>query len=132
MGHALPTCCDRAAAMTTANPAFLAFLEEQRADYRRSLPQRLAQIESLWRLVLNGEAPVEALASLERCAHGLAGSGATFGFAALGDAARALELIVNPLLDSAHALAPTEQADVSRAIESLRRSLAGESGIQGV
>jgi chemotaxis protein histidine kinase CheA len=118
--------------MTPTNPAFLAFLEEQRTDYRLSLPQRLAQIESLWRQVVNGEAPAEALASLERCAHGLAGSGATFGYATLGDAARALELIVNPLLDSAHALAPTEQADVSRAIDSLRRSLDGETGTQGV
>lgn len=116
--------------MSTTDPAFLAFLEEQRADYRLSLPQRLDQIESLWRQVLNNEAPAEALASLERCAHSLAGSGATFGFAALGDAARVLELAVNPLLDAVHALTPAVQSEVSQAIKSLQRSLSGETGIQ--
>ncbi len=110
--------------MTPNDPTFLAFLEAQRADYRRSLPQRLAQIESLWRQVLNGEAPAEALASLERCAHRLAGSGGIFGFAALGDAARVLELTVNPLLDAAHALTPTAQTEVSRAVEAFQRSVA--------
>lgn len=118
--------------MSTTNPAFLAFLEEQRADYRRSLPQRLVQIESLWRQVLNDEAPTQALASLERCAHSLAGSGATFGFAAPGDAARALELAVNPLLGAAHALTPAALNEVSQAVEALQRSLSGETGIQGV
>lgn len=118
--------------MNTTNPAFLAFLEEQRADYRRSLPQRLAQIASLWRQVLSGEAPAEALASLERCAHSLAGSGATFGFAGLGDAARVLELAISPLLGAAHALTPAALNEVSQAVEALQRSLSGETGIQGV
>lgn len=113
--------------MTITDPAFLAFLEEQRADYRRSLPQRLEQLASLWARVLNNEAPTEALANLERCAHSLAGSGATFGFAALSDAARTLELIVNSLLDAAQALTPEIQRDVGQAIQALQRSLSGES-----
>src|SRR5665647_1179982 len=58
---------NRPAVMSTTDPAFLAFLEAQRADYRSSLPQRMVQIESLWRQVLNDEAPAQALASLERC-----------------------------------------------------------------
>lgn len=114
--------------MTTTNPALLAFLaslETQRADFRSSLPQRLDQIESLWCQVLNDEAPAEALVSLERCAHSLAGSGATFGFAAMGNAARVLELVVNPLLGSAQALTPMAQTEVNQAIEALRRSLPG-------
>ena len=113
--------------MTFTPSAFAAFLDAQRADYRNSLPQRLAQIESLWRQVLNDERSAETLATLERCAHSLAGSGATFGFADLGDAARALELAVNPLLDSACALTVAAQTKVSQAIESLQRSLSGES-----
>jgi len=117
--------------MTFSNPSFLIFLEEQRADYRRSLPERLVQIESLWRQVLNDEAPAPAPASLERCAHSLAGSGATFGFAVLGDAARVLELAVSPLLGTTHALTPVALSEVSRAVEALQRSLSGETGIQG-
>ena len=117
--------------MITTHPAFMAFFEAQCADYRRALPQRLAQIESLWRQALSGETPQEALASLERCAHSLAGSGATFGFAALGDAAKALELAVKPLHGSARGLLPTAQTEVSRAVESLRRSLPGEPFVEG-
>jgi HPt (histidine-containing phosphotransfer) domain-containing protein len=118
--------------MTFTPSSFSVFLEAQRADYRSSLPQRLDQIESLWRQALNDEAPAQALASLERCAHNLAGSGATFGFAALGDAARVLELAVGPLLGAAHALTPTAQAEVNRAVDALLLSLSGETGIQGV
>jgi len=109
--------------MTSSNPAFLAFLEEQRADYRRSLPGRMVQIETLWRQVLNDETPTAALANLERCAHGLAGSGATFGFADIGAAAHVLELAVNPLVGATQALPPGARTEVERAMELLQRSL---------
>ena len=109
--------------MSATGPAFLAFLEQQRAAYRNALPERLAEIESLWRQLLNGGAPAEALATLERLAHSLAGSGATFGFAGLGEAARVLELALNPLVGAAAALTPAAQTEVSRAIEALQRSL---------
>jgi HPt (histidine-containing phosphotransfer) domain-containing protein len=116
--------------MTPTPSSFSAFLEAQCADYRSSLPQRLDQIEVLWRQVLNGDA--SALVSLERCAHSLAGTGAMFGFAALGDAARVLEQAVSPLLGATHALTPTAQAEVNRAVEALQRSLSGQAGIQRV
>lgn len=60
-----------------------AFLAAQRADYRASLPDRLAQLEAAWA----GDAPKD----LEKVAHKLAGSAATFGLAPLGNAARELE-----------------------------------------
>lgn len=114
--------------MTSFTPSFSAFLDELCADYRLSLPERIVQIESLWRNVLSNEAPEQALASLEHCAHSLAGTGATFGFAALGDAARVLELAVSPLLGATHVLAPTAQMEVTRAVEALRC----QARIQGV
>lgn len=113
--------------MTSAHRSFSEFLEAQRADYRSSLPERMALIASLWRQVLNDEAPTEALATLERCAHSLAGSGATFGCAAVGDAARVLELAVSSLRGAAPALTPTVQTEVSQAVEALQRGLSGES-----
>jgi HPt (histidine-containing phosphotransfer) domain-containing protein len=117
------------AVMTSPPPSLAAFLQAQRAEYRSALPQRLEQIESLWRQVLNGEAP--ALEGLERCAHSLAGSGATFGLAALGDAARVLEMAVSPLAGAAKALTPAEQTGVGRAVQAFCRSLSAEIGIQG-
>jgi HPt (histidine-containing phosphotransfer) domain-containing protein len=113
--------------VTTTNLAFLAFLEQQRAEYRALLPERLLQIESLWRQVLSGAEPGDALATLERCAHSLAGSGATFGFAALGDAARLLELTINPMLDSPHTLTPESRAVLNQAIQALQCSFADAS-----
>ena len=113
--------------MSITDPAFLAFLEQQRVDYRAGLPERWLQIESLWRQLPGGDAPGQALtlASLERCAHGLAGSGATFGCAAMGYAARLLEHAVSPLLDSAHSLSPETLATLKQAIEALQRSFPG-------
>lgn len=51
--------------------------------------------------------------------------------AALGDAARALELAVSPLLGAAQTLTPAAQLEVSRAVEALLRSLPDEAAIQG-
>jgi len=50
--------------MMTTPPAFIAFFEAPCADYRGALPQRLTQIESLWREALSGETSAETLASL--------------------------------------------------------------------
>ena len=118
--------------MSTTDPSFLAFLELQRADYRAALPQRLAHIELLWHQVLNGDSASQALVTLERCAHSLAGSGATFGFAGVGNAARELELAVTPLLETACALTAGAQSEINLAIELLQRSLPGDAGNPGV
>lgn len=108
--------------MTPNHAVFMAFLEQQRAEYRALLPERLLEIVSLWRQVLQSDDPSKALATLERCAHSLAGSGATFGCPALGAAARQLELTVNPLLDSAHPLSPESTAVLAQAVEALQCS----------
>lgn len=113
--------------MSSTHPDFLAFLEEQRADYRAMLPERLREIELLWRQVLNGETPAQAMVTLERCAHSLAGSGATFGCTALGNAARLLELAINPLLDTAHPLTSESRTKLNQLVEALKRSISSTS-----
>lgn len=112
--------------MIFADPAslpFLTFLERQRADYQRTLPERLAQIEGLWHQVPTGANATQALANLERYAHSLAGSGATFGFAGVGDAARELERAATLRLNTAGALTAGAESEINRALESLQRSL---------
>ena len=110
-------------AMPHTDPTFLAFLEEQRANYRRSLPRRLADIAVLWLQILSGKEQAQALASLERHAHSLAGSSATFGLTALGEAAQVLELIVNPLVEPGASLTEETKAKVGLAIQALQRHL---------
>ena len=116
-------------AAMTSPASFAAFMQAQRAEFLSALPERLEHISSLWRQVRDGNAP--ALADLERCAHGLAGSGATFGFAALGDAARVLELTVSPWVGAAPALTPAAQAELGQAVDVFCRRLGAEIGLQG-
>jgi HPt (histidine-containing phosphotransfer) domain-containing protein len=111
--------------MTRNDPALLAFLEEQRADYTRSLPRRLEQVALLWRQILQGESLCESLPAFERHVHSLAGSAATFGWADLGLAAQAVELAIEPHVSAGRPLAPQVQAEVALAVEALQRHFHG-------
>jgi HPt (histidine-containing phosphotransfer) domain-containing protein len=111
--------------MKSTDPALLAFLEEQRADYTRSLPRRLEQVGLLWQQILRGEDLAQALPTLERHAHSLAGSAATFGWAELGLAAQALELALEPYAGTDQALAPEALAELGLAVEALRQRFPG-------
>ena len=111
--------------MTRTDPALLAFLEEQRADYTRSLPRRLEQVGLLWQQVVRGEDLAQALPTLERHAHSLAGSAATFGWAELGLAAQALELALEPHAGTDQPLAPEALAELGLAVEALRQRFPG-------
>ncbi len=67
-------------------------IADMQADYAAKLPERIAGIEQLWSgLPAAGLAAAE-LEELIRAVHGIAGSGAIFGMAAVSDAARNLEL----------------------------------------
>jgi HPt (histidine-containing phosphotransfer) domain-containing protein len=111
--------------MTRNDPALLAFLEEQRADYTRSLPRRLEQVGLLWQQILKGESLSESLPAFERHAHSLAGSAATFGWADLGLAAQAVELAIEPHVSAGEPLTPEARAEVGRAVEELQRCFPG-------
>ncbi|MEO7887508.1 MAG: Hpt domain-containing protein [Polaromonas sp.] len=111
--------------MTQTNPALLAFLEAQRADYTRALPNRLEQLLSLWQQILNGDDVAQALPTLERHAHSLAGSAATFGWRELGLAAQALELLIEPHASAGKPLSPEAQAEVGKAVEALQQRFPG-------
>ena len=47
---------------------FQKFLDEQRADYQRALPEKTAQIHALWGAVRPGAEAAAALTELERLA----------------------------------------------------------------
>ena len=107
--------------MTNPSDDFLHFLEEQRRDYRRGLPQKLDEMESLASRI--GTDPSIDLAKLERLAHSMAGSGGTFGFEDLGDAAKALELSVQRLKESGEQATTAQREEVRGAIRDLKNKL---------
>lgn len=110
-----------------ARAAFVALLEHERAEYARALPGRLAGMRRLWREIESGAAGPEDLARLARDAHGLAGSGAVFGFDALSTQARALELQLQVFRDAGAAAARAPPDAIGASIERLQ-DLAGKSG----
>lgn len=69
---------------------FDAKAREIRGRFMTKTSGHLAQIKAMCGL-LNGPAPAEALEELHQISHALAGSAATFGFKAIGEAANALE-----------------------------------------
>lgn len=108
--------------MSGPQQLFQQFLDEQRSEYGRCLPDKVAQIEALWRLAAATGSDLEVRVRLERLAHTLAGTAGTLGFVAAGQAARALELLVQQALQGGGewtALHP----DIELAIAGLHASL---------
>ena len=97
-----------------------------RDAYARDLGARLAALEHLWaRLQRDGWE--RALAQdLRRRVHRLRGSGATFGFPQLSEAARHLEDTLREADVSGAAPTPQQLADIGAELGALRRAL-GES-----
>lgn len=105
--------------MADPKPDFQAQLRALQEAFAKELPKRLGALEAAWL------APGEAAARLEALrhnAHSLAGSGGTFGFPELGQAARALERRVQALLQAHTPLDPELEAEISREVASLRAS----------
>ena len=68
-----------------------------REDCASKLPAAIAEIEALWQRLLSGEAPPACLQELIGMVHGIAGAGAMFRLAAVGDAAHAIERFLEPI-----------------------------------
>ena len=108
--------------MSTPQQLFQGFLDEQRSDYGRSLPDKVRQIEARWRFVASSGGEANSFAELERLAHTLAGTAGTLGFAAASQAAKALELLVQHAMQDAAGLSVLHP-DIERAIGLLQESL---------
>ena len=111
--------------MSTPQQDFQKFLDLQRSDYARALPEKMTQVHALWRAVTSGgEAP--PLTELERLVHTLAGTAGTLGFHEVGRAAKALELLlqqVGPAGPAGPALAPAQRSAIGLTIAALQASL---------
>ena len=64
------------------------------SEYRAGLAPRIAALEVLRGELASSKAPAARVAELHRELHSLAGSGRTFGFARVSEAARAAEAFV--------------------------------------
>lgn len=101
-----------------------ALLRHHRTAYLHALPARLGQLDTLERDLEDPGLRVSVLPALERLAHSLAGTAGTFGFDALGDAARELELAVCELLEGGDAVARDLRGGTAALRGELQRALA--------
>ncbi len=79
-------------------------LRQLRARYAAEVPARIAALVEHWGQVSGVTWAPEAADALLRIVHGLAGSGATFGYVKLSEAARNLELALRPACEAGVAL----------------------------
>lgn len=108
--------------MSTPQEDFQTFLDQQRADYRRALPEKMAHIRALWTAVA-GDDDTALPAELERLVHTLAGTAGTLGFREVGTAARALELLLEQAAPAGQVPLPPQRAEIALAVDALQASL---------
>ncbi len=96
--------------------AFKAQLAQFAAEYRTALPAKLADIDALWAK----NADRASLTELHRHLHMLAGSARTFGFPAVGEAARQAEHAIEPLIRGGAELDEDARRRIAAGLAALR------------
>ncbi|MCF6218386.1 MAG: Hpt domain-containing protein [Gammaproteobacteria bacterium] len=81
------------------NPELQAKLDLLLNRYCSQLPNRQKEIDALWQSVCQQQAMGDEGRELHRLVHSLAGSGASFGFAALSETAKSFELLLKECCD---------------------------------
>jgi HPt (histidine-containing phosphotransfer) domain-containing protein len=105
------------------DPEFREILEAQRAEYRKACRAKFEALRDAWERVGTGRADAGALKDLQRLVHTFAGSGPTFGFEALGAAARDLERALARLAATPATSTLVQRSQIESAILALERAL---------
>ena len=100
--------------------AFQQQMEALHRAYVKQLPQKIEQIEKLWKAVCTDTPDKSTIQLLYHLVHKLSGSGPTFGFEAITDRAARLEEALKKLLGQGLAPTPEEKRQADQAIASLR------------
>ncbi len=100
-------------------------LDELRDSYARSLPDKLASVQRAAEAIVRRDGSPENVHELRHVAHGLAGSGSTFGFPGVSEVARELELLADTILARSEATpGPREITALHEHVEALRLAAA--------
>lgn len=100
-------------------------LEAFNAEYRASLPGKLAEVDALWGMMAAGATQPEACGELLRKLHTLAGSARTFGFPELGTAARVAENFLEPYCKDGAMPQSSDREAFGRLLGAVRQSASG-------
>jgi HPt (histidine-containing phosphotransfer) domain-containing protein len=109
--------------MTDARGAIDRELAALHKAYRARLPLQAGELDKIWQTVQEGGCGGEALAALHALAHGIAGSGATFGYPALSEAATPLEELADNILRAGAPPSDAQRDRLAQLVEILRSAL---------
>ena len=116
-----PTAAATAApAPASASADVSAMLAAVTAEYAQALPSKVSQLGHMIELLRRGHRSAELLRETRSVAHRMSGTAGSYGFARVGDSARAVERLVVRLADGA-TITPLEW---TRAADELERALA--------
>ena len=79
------------------------------AEFKRTLPEKVRNIEQSWNLILADKATDSTLTDCYRMAHTLVGTGGTFGAIVITTVSRELEQNIKPLLEENHPSSATKK-----------------------
>jgi HPt (histidine-containing phosphotransfer) domain-containing protein len=113
--------------MTTPQEDFQKFLDEQRTEYRFALPGKIQEILACWKKVDAGGEIALPLQELCRMTHSLAGTAGTLGFRELGQAAKALELLLDAAGEQGPAISKALREEIVLALAALQDSLPAQA-----
>lgn len=109
--------------MSQSQRELLQCIEAQRADYLRTLPEKVNQIETLWQDARQAAGAPDKLSALEHLAHSLHGTAGTYGFRDLSHAGHTLERAVQALLDAGAAPTSAQQLQITETVNAVRLNL---------
>lgn len=93
-------------------------LEQLKQRFREKTLAELDQLQVVVKNITNGTGVAEDVSSVFHSLHRLAGSAGTFGYTALGDEARQLELVLKPLFEN-----PSDNSEESRLVRDAQHLL---------
>ena len=102
---------------------FQAELSALKAAYAAELPAIIKQIEQEWNQLARGEWDDQGFQALMLKVHSLTGSGKSFGFDSISDAARNLEDYLRPFSRAQAAPNEVQRNSIEALLHELRRAL---------
>jgi len=88
--------------------------------YAAQLPEKIRQIQQTWRDLPRDQFNEAGLETMHRMVHNLTGSGKTFGFARLSDAARSLEEEIGQLVRAKTVLSAAQCQQIRLSLQELQ------------
>ncbi len=92
-------------------------------SYAEQLPDKIQEIEQTWQRAFDAAADAPDLAEFHRLVHSLAGSGGTFGFPKVSEAARAIEQATKVLIDNPQPPSTRDRKHIAHLLKDLHRSI---------